>query len=210
MKSCKLPTQKQCKDLLDEYRVPEHIRKHCRAVAEYAAELANRFRAAGIEVNTELVEKACLLHDLTRICDIEKLDYSVFERVTDEDKRVWTKLREKYGHLRHEDSAYRILKDDYPELAEVIRRHKYHGIAFADQAPQSWEDKIVYYADKRIMHNRKVSLEERLEDGHRRNRDSRRPKPKGLTCREVDDLIFQLEDEIFSKIELERKRQTSA
>jgi HD superfamily phosphohydrolase YqeK len=200
MKNCKLPTNEECEKLLDEYCVPLHIREHCRAVADYALEIANRFIACGIDVDTELIEKACILHDIARMCDIVNPDYSMFDSVSERDKQTWKKIRTEYKGLCHEEAAYQILKDRYPELALVIKRHKYLAIAYEDQKPQSWEEKIVYYADKRIMHTKKVSLRHRLEDGHKRNILSKKKRPADLGTEKVDKLIFELECEIFSKI----------
>ena len=55
-------------------------------------------------------------------------------------------------------------------MATIIRKHDFRSlIAAADEdRPQTLEEKILYYADKRVCHDRIVSLKRRLEDGRKR------------------------------------------
>lgn len=55
-------------------------------------------------------------------------------------------------------------------IASQIRKHRYSSLIDQDKSlrPVTIEEKILYYADKRIMHDKIVSLEERLEDGRLR------------------------------------------
>ncbi|MHC5074740.1 MAG: HD domain-containing protein, partial [Planctomycetota bacterium] len=109
--------------------MPLRVLRHSLAAAKLAVFLAKRFVEKEIEIDIDLLEKACLLHDIARVCDIKELDLSKFNQtITDEDKAVWLQLREKYKGLFHEDAAYEILKDDYSELASLIRKHKYMGM----------------------------------------------------------------------------------
>jgi HD superfamily phosphohydrolase YqeK len=76
----------------------------------------------GLEVDAELVERACLLHDILRICEVP--DYSsVGWPATDEHKARWQQLKREYSGLSHEDAAFRLLEKQYPELAEAVRKH---------------------------------------------------------------------------------------
>jgi len=49
-------------------------------------------------------------------------------------------------------------------LATTIRRHRYVAVLDETDCPRSWEEKLVYYADKRVMHATVVSVHERVED----------------------------------------------
>ena len=50
----------------------------------------------------------------------------------------------------------------YPEVAEVLGKHSLYKQE--ESPPKTIEEKIVFYADKRVMRNNIVSLEERFED----------------------------------------------
>jgi uncharacterized protein len=165
MRNCKIPTIEQCYELLKQCRVPEHIVRHCEAAADLAVELAKKISANGIKVDIDFVQRACLLHDIMRL---------------------------KGPH--HEDTAYEFLKEDYPELALAIKKHAYRSLIDEVSKPQTIEEKIVYYADKRVMHDKVVPLLERLEEGHRRN------NPAGCkkTTAYIDSLIIELEKELLS------------
>jgi uncharacterized protein len=205
MKNCSLPTRKECFDILEEYHVPPHIIKHSLVVAKVAAFLAQRLKEKGIEINIELVERACLLHDVIRICDLEESDYLKFEQnYPQEDKIKWRQLRAKYKAIGHERAAYDILKDKYPALALVIRKHRYMSMLEKKEKPGTWEEKLVYYADKRVMHERIVSLKERLADGHKRNVHIHGSKVQSqINSAKADPLIYKLEKEIFDAIGLD-------
>ena len=202
MKKCKLPTRKQCFELLSEYHVPMHILRHILAAAKLAVFLAKRLNEKGIPVNTELVEKACLLHDIARVCDFKELDYSKFNQtVTQADKVKWKQLRTEYKGICHEEAAYEILKGRYPVPASVIKKHRYMGMLNEQEKPETWEEKLVFYADMRIMHDKIVPLKQRLEEGHKRNVHFHGSAEQSrINTAKVDPLIYKLEEEIFAKI----------
>jgi len=204
MKKSSLPTHKECLAIIDEHHVPPHIVKHSLAVAKLAVFLAQRLNEKGTVVDVNLVDRACLLHDIVRICDFKELDYSRFEQpVTAEDKAIWQQLRAKYKEIPHEYAACDILKDKYPALALTIKKHRYIGILNEKEKPNSWEEKLVYYADMRVMHDKIVPLEERLTEAHKRNVHFYKTEAQRLsTIAKVDPLIYSLEKEIFDEIGL--------
>jgi len=66
--------------------------------------------------------------------------------------------------------------------------------------PNSWEEKLVYYADKRVMHSKIVPLRERLKEGHKRNAHLHGSKAQSkINTAKVDPLIYRLEEEIFDR-----------
>jgi len=211
MKNCKLPTRKECFEIIEKFCVPEHIAKHSLAVAKLAILLAERLKEKGISVDADLVERACLLHDIARPCDFRESDYDrlkgqISEQsygLLTEEKAKWQQLKNKFKGLCHEEIACEILRSDYPELALVIKRHRYMAILDEKEKPRTWEEKIVYYADKRVMHDRIVSLKERLEESHKRNAHLHGTQAQSdINTSKVDPLIFKLEEEIFSKIDI--------
>ena len=205
MRVSSLPSREECIELLKACHVPVHIVKHSKAVAKLAVFMARRLVENEITVNVDLVERACLLHDIFRVCEFPLEDFSRFEQlVTEEDKAKWQKLKEQHGHVQHEDAACAYLKDAYPVLAQTIRKHRYTAIVDPEDAPRTWEEKLVYYADKRAMHDKLVPLQERLDEAHRRNAARRRAA--GIEAEEIariDAAIFALQAELFAPIGLD-------
>ena len=204
MKELELPTRAECFELIKQHHVPSNIVKHCLAVSKLAVFLAQKLKDKGLRVNVKLVDRACLLHDIVRSCDFKELDYSRFEEtISEEDKSKWNQIRQRYRNLGHEDAAYEILKEKYPTLALTVKKHRYMAMLNEDERPTSWEEKLVYYADMRIMHDKIVLLKDRLEDGHRRNAFLHRANPRSkINMAKVDSLIYRLEKQIFEKIGL--------
>jgi len=210
MKKYNLPTRDQALELLKEYRVPLHIRKHSLTVAELAVWLAKKLREKGISVDVDLVDRACLLHDIARVCDFVRLDHGKFEQtVTEQDKIRWEEMKVRYQGVCHEDAAYDLLKERYPVLALTIKKHKYTAILDGEKKPKTWEEKLVYYADKRVMHDKVVSLEERLKEGHKRNAYLYQTEAQHkINISKIDSLIYKLEKEIFQTAGLVKNQET--
>ncbi len=128
-----IPTEKECYELLEENSVPENVVRHSEAVKDLALELAGRIRASGSDVNLELVVAGALLHDIDKIETLEEGRHG---------EVGWRKLRKK----------------GYYGVADIVRKHvleKIKELAFI-------EEKLVYYADKRVIGGRVVPLRERL------------------------------------------------
>jgi len=199
-----LPTKEECYNLLKEYHVPRNVVAHSENVAKVSIFLAKKLKDKGQDVNIELVERAALLHDLVRICDFKSFEKDHFKdfgfEITDDEYEEMKKVREKFIDQHHAEACFDILKEQYPELALVIKKHRYIYIMSKNDKPKTWEEKIVYYADKRVKHDEIVSLKDRLDDGEKRNhhmaeKDSeRRAKLRNLN--------FELEKEIFNIIEI--------
>jgi len=200
MQDCKIPTIDQCYELLEKCYVPKHIIRHCEITADFAASLAEKIASNGTSVNVDFVHRACLLHDILRSCDFNKpLDEIFDEPISPQDRENWQLLNEKYKGLCHEDAAYELLKNDWPEIALAIKKHAYRTLIDETLRPRTIEEKIVYYADKRVMHDKIVPLSERLQEGHRRN--LRPDCPKIVDTDYVDSLIFELERQLLALTE---------
>jgi len=197
MRNCKIPTIEQCYELLKQCRVPKHIVRHCEATADFAVELAKKISKRGIKVNVDFVHRACLLHDIMRVCDFRKPIDDIFdEPITEKDREKWRQLSQRHKGLRHEDAACEFLKAEYPEIALAIKKHAYKSLLDEKLKPPTIEEKIVYYADKRVMHDKVVPLAERLEEGHSRNTCPADKKTVDIAY--IDSLIFELEKELLS------------
>ncbi|HCM37169.1 MAG: Metal dependent phosphohydrolase [Candidatus Gottesmanbacteria bacterium GW2011_GWB1_43_11] len=121
-----IPTRPQCLALWDKYNLPSAKRIHVEEVTQLAKFFASKLKAqnSNVKINEALVEAAALLHDI--------------------DKNVTKRAGE-----RHPDTAERILKElGFDEVAEVVRKHSLHAILDPELTPKTWEEKIVYLADK--------------------------------------------------------------
>jgi hypothetical protein len=205
MKDCSLPTRKQCLAILAEYHVPPHIVSHSKAVAKLAVFLAQRLNEKGMAVNVTLLEGACLLHDLLRVLDFKQPDYNRFVRnLPEKEKAKWQRLRAKYKSIPHELAAHDVLKDKYPAPALTIKRHRYMALLDETDRPDTWEEKLLYYADMRVMHDKIVPLKQRLAEGHKRNVHMHGSAAQSkINTAKVDPLIYKMEKEIFEKIGLD-------
>ncbi len=163
-----IPAREECLELLCNYKVPEHIQNHNKTVNRVAVFLAKELKEKGIDINVELVDAASLLHDVGR-----------------------TGEKEQYPNPRHLEEGYNRLKDKYPEVAETIR---VHGLLLLDKA-QTWEQKIVNYADKRAWEHEIVSLQKRISSVERRY--------EFIFPEEKKQKYFELEKQIFDIIGLE-------
>ena len=213
MRNYALPNRDECLALIAECHVPAHIVRHSEATARLGVFLAERLNENGATVDVALVERACLLHDLFRVCDFPLEDFSWFEQpVSEEDKEKWRRLKARHGGNQHEDAAAIFLDDRYPVLAETIRKHRYTALLNERDRPWTWEEKLLYYADKRVMHDTIVTLRERLEEAHKRSafllaRAGQRHDVD--TEQKVDAQIFALEKDIFAPLKLDPEAVTA-
>ena len=193
-----LPTREHCFELFKEYHTPNNVIAHCKMASKCAVALARKLIGKGVDVNVELVERASLLHDLLRVCDFRNFERDSLN-VSDEEYNALKNIRKKFKDKSHEEACCGILRNKYPELALTVKRHHIDYMLSKDNKPKTWEEKLVHYADKRVMHDKIVSLKERFEDGKKRNMLIIN---KNLTKRALaEKQIYKLEEELFNKIE---------
>ena len=117
---------------------------HCRLVAAIAEHLAARLRAAGETVNPVLAHRGGLLHDIAK------------------------RSARGTGNT-HEIAGAQLLREKgQPALAEIVLRHAMWAPLTEDQRPETWEQKLVYYADRIAMPPRVAPIAERFADVRRR------------------------------------------
>ena len=130
-----ITSREKCLDILNKNKTPSNVILHCETVCRVAEEIADKLIAKGINVNKNLVTAAALLHDIER---------------------------EKENHI--EEGAKLIKSLGFPEVANIIKKHSLYKVEDPIRQPQTYEEKIVFYADKRVKGNEIVSLEERFTD----------------------------------------------
>lgn len=201
--------------LFIEYAVPKPIYDHCRIVQKVGRFIGELMQNDGAAVNLDRLEKICLIHDAFKAVALPDLDPRPaldYPGATEDELRAWNYLKQKYGGMHETQAAAEILRDAYPEFAEQVER--LGQIDSGNLLQQSLELQIAYYADRRVVYTRIVSLRERL--------DYLANKKNGGASRESDEEnnlenhpLFQLEDQIFRRLpfspgELESQIQNDA
>lgn len=119
-----IPSRQEVYDLWEEFALPEYKRRHCTKVAGLSCWFAGKLTMRQTPVNVHLLEFAALLHDIDKAMDTMPGD-------------------------RHPDAAVRMLNGrGMQEVARVISTHPLHTILDASSAPQTWEQKLLFLADK--------------------------------------------------------------
>jgi putative nucleotidyltransferase with HDIG domain len=132
-----IPDKEKCYHLIRNMGMPAHIIRHSLQVCRVALMLVDKLSGQKSDFNRHLIRAGALLHDITKPRSI----------TTGE---------------RHTDSGHELLVNlGYPEVGDVVRQHvkldTYSDIGALAEA------NIVNYADKRVLHDRIVSLDERME-----------------------------------------------
>lgn len=174
----KLPTRKECLKLLNEYKLLKNMQRHVLEVNKVANFLAKKLKEKRVDINLELVDRASLLHDL--------------------DKFHTLKNKRGHGFI----AADILRKKGYKKLATIVNKHILSSILDKKTKLKIWEEKIVFYADKRVKGDRIVSLKTRFNDLKKRY---------GINKKVMDvivksePLVIRLEKEIFNKIGIKPK-----
>jgi putative nucleotidyltransferase with HDIG domain len=133
-----IPTREECLRLMGKYGMLENIISHSLEVAKVALFISSELNKRGQRIDLGLVEAASLLHDLTKTeC-----------------------LKTKEDHARTGSQLLRGM--GYERIGEIVAQHIWLG-ATGDPLKVT-EEEVVNYSDKRVMHDRFVSLEERFSD----------------------------------------------
>jgi predicted hydrolase (HD superfamily) len=123
-----IPTPEEAMALWNTYNLPEKKRIHVSLVAKVSLFLATRCqeKISDYQIHTTLLHAAALLHDI--------------------DKSI-----PKASGEQHPDTAVRILRlENMEEVAAVVKTHSLYAILDPSIAPKSWEEKILYLADKMV------------------------------------------------------------
>ena len=134
----KIPALEECESLMQKHNVPVHIRAHSMVVRKVANLLAGKIKARGGKVDLGAVDRAALLHDLMKAHCIA-------------------------NDCRHAAEAEKVLAaEGYKELGKIVKLHVLEEVlGFSAKTP--FEAKIVWYADKRVTHDKTCTLTERFD-----------------------------------------------
>ena len=161
-----LPDRQQIERWRSEVSLPAHIGAHCDAVSAFALHLAKQLNERGILVRTDLLRRAGEVHDLLRFIDFREGAAMVEEEISEADLHTWASWKARYTGMGHEQAcAAFLVEQGYDALARVV---EVHGLTLPSPERTTIEQKLLFYADKRMRLDTVVTLDERFEDFHKR------------------------------------------
>jgi uncharacterized protein len=131
-----IPQRKECLLMLTEMQMPDHILAHSELVCRVALLLTDGLVAAGVNLNRHLVDASALLHDITKPRSFQT------------------------GENHSRTGGEYLASLGYPEVGHIIRQHVILDAYFSGDQPN--EAEIVNYADKRVLHDNIVPLDDRM------------------------------------------------
>lgn len=132
-----IPSPQKCLQLIAETEMLHHIVLHSKQVCRVALFLSDMLISANLKLNRQLVSAAALLHDITKTRSFET------------------------GENHAATGAEMISDLGYPEVGNIIGQHV-HLSNFRSERPPN-EAEVVNYADKRVLHDNIVGLDERMD-----------------------------------------------
>jgi uncharacterized protein len=130
-----IPGERACLELLVKYQTPQHIIQHCQRVWDVARVLGEALLQRTFEIDMPLLRASSLLHDIGKYpCILDGQGY-------------------------HDIRGEQILDaEGYPDVARIVGQH----VVLRTPSDPIREEHIVFYADKRVVHDEIVSLDQRF------------------------------------------------
>ena len=164
-----IPAPAECFRLMSRYAMLDNIRDHSIVVASIADFLATHLMAKGHGISQPLTVAGALLHDIGKTQCLDN---------DDDHAKVGRDI---------------CLAHRYEELAPIVAEH----VILKNGVPSTGitEKEVVYYADKRVNHDRIVSLDERLayileRYGNNDERRHRAIEKNFAVCKIIEEKIF--------------------
>ena len=157
-----LPTLSHCHELFEQYHVPGTVREHCNTVHQVATFLAQELIKKKYPIRLEIVKPFSLLHDFMKAVVLERLTDPPYNyKPTPEELEMHQRLREQYKGLSETKVAHLLLKEEFPEFAQLFL--ELDELTRNPHAQVSEEARFIHYVDWRVLGNKVVPLATRLE-----------------------------------------------
>lgn len=133
----RIPSREECDELMAKYAMRPNIVEHSIQVMRVTLAIMDNLRN-DVTINRDMVVAAALLHDITKTRSLETKE-------------------------RHDASGGELLREmGFIRIAEIVEQH----VVFKNLNLQGRleEREIIYYADKRVMHDKIVTIEQRVHD----------------------------------------------
>jgi uncharacterized protein len=131
-----IPTIEQCYEMMEKYDMLENIKAHSIMVEKVASVIGQELREAGKNISLSIITAGALMHDIA--------------------KTQCLNTREDHAAKGREI----CMENHFEEIAEIVREHVI--LVSFDPDGKVTEKEIIYYADKRVNHDKLVSLDERM------------------------------------------------
>jgi len=134
----KYPSETECLKLIEKYEMLPNIIQHSIQVKN-VAEVIYKHLIDKKNISIELIISAALLHDITKTKSILQKD------------------------MRHDLTGGELLRElGYDDIAIIVENH----VVFTGFEPDGplTEKEIIFYADKRVMHDKVVTIDTRVDD----------------------------------------------
>lgn len=155
------PSKQDITQWREDVHLPVHIQKHCDAVADFSLVLAKDLMKQGIIIRPMALCTAGCIHDLFRFVDF-KTAHTVKHTSSNEEQVIWNTWKAQYPDMTHESACAEFLcEHGHTEFASIVRTH---GLCTEYISPITIEQKLLFYADKRVMEDTIVTLQERFDD----------------------------------------------
>lgn len=150
-------------ELFDKYAVPSTIRRHCEKVRDVGEILAAGLHNDGVQVDLELVDRGCLVHDAMKAVTLPTLTANPEFRYIPSAREieVQARLKERYTGLHETLITADILKPVFPEFSEFVAQIGSTGNP--TYLNGGIELKVIHYADWRVQLDRIVPFRDRLQ-----------------------------------------------
>ena len=132
----KIPSKNDCFQLMCEMHMLENIVAHSLQVCRVGMCLVDSLKAQGIHLDGQLVQAAALLHDITKTRSF------------------------KTGENHALTGGQYLTDSGYAQVGNLVRQHVRLDDYSEDKSLT--EAEIINYADKRVLHDRIVPLDERM------------------------------------------------
>ena len=148
MSDPKLPTRVEALGFLEKAGCSQGVIEHCKIVSKFAVRIAKAFHKKGFDVDVHLVEVSGLLHDIGR-----SKTHTVDHGVVGGDIARSSSLPSSVVRIIERHVGGGVPKEEAKQL----------GWPAKDYQPQTLEEKIVCYADKRVEGLRTVPMDQALK-----------------------------------------------
>ncbi len=136
MKIRAIPDHLGCIDLLEKYETPTHIVLHSEMVWQVGRVIAEGLMRQRYVVDLDLLRASCLLHDIGKYLCI------------------------KDGGGYHDVRGQLILdQEGFPDIGRIVVQHV---VLRGEKNRPLAEEHVLFYADKRVVHDEIVTLDDRF------------------------------------------------
>lgn len=156
-----IPSDEQINEWMEEMLLPHNVRLHCKAVTQVCDDLARKLIEDGRIIRQRALHAAALGHDLLRFINFNA-PLPNEPAPTKDQTALWDTLK-KSAPDRHEEAGAGFLSSHgFEAVGSIVKTHQGKSEEM-DISTATIEQLILAYADKRILFDKPIGLNERFE-----------------------------------------------